>query len=70
MWMCHVSRRASDRRIAAMAQPRMSKQAEQIQQLKNMSGTPIKIMTFGLLGLTVWFAYDLYNKKRFPHQNG
>ena len=42
-----------------------------MQEFKSVSsGTPIKIMTFGLLSLTVWFAYDLYNKKRFPHQNG
>ena len=44
---------------------------EVLRYRKQMSGGgPIKVMTVGLLGLTTWFAYDLYMKKRFPHQHG
>ena len=49
----------------------VSKKMQEIQKYKNTSsGVPIKIMTLGLFALTGWFAFDLYQKKRFPHQNG
>ena len=57
--------------INAMAAPRMSQRAQEIDKFKNTSsGVPIKIMTALLLGLTTWFAYDLHRRKRLPHQNG
>lgn len=33
------------------------------------SGVPIKIMTAMLLTLTAGFAFDLYQKKKMPHQH-
>ena len=49
----------------------MSKQMQQMQKMQNTSsGTPIKLMTGLLFALTGFFAFDLYQKKRFPHQNG
>jgi hypothetical protein len=53
------------------ADPRVSKRTSEMARFQNTSsGLPIKIMTLALMGLTGWFAYDLYCKKRFPHQNG
>jgi hypothetical protein len=37
---------------------------------KNVGGGPIKFMTVTLLALTGYFAYDLYQKKKYPHQHG
>ena len=50
---------------------RVSPNVAAIQHYRNTSsGVPIKIMTLGLLSLTTWFAYDLWSKKKFPHQHG
>ena len=61
----------SDLFLATMAQPqvRVSKARAEIQRY-TPSGVPIKFMTAGLLALTTAFAYDLWMKKKFPHQHG
>ena len=53
------------------AKQQVSERTRAIQQYRNTtSGVPIKIMTLGLLTLTGFFAYDLWQRKRFPHQHG
>lgn len=53
------------------AKAQVSERTKQILHYRNTaSGVPIKIMTFGLLSLTIGFAYDLWHRKRFPHQHG
>ena len=54
----------------ASSPPRGRMQEIRHYQTNTSSGVPIKIMTLGLLGLTSYFAYDLWQKKRLPHQNG
>ena len=49
----------------------VSSTAAQIAKYRNTSsGIPIKIMTGLLFALTGVVGYDLYQKKRFPHQHG
>ena len=50
--------------------PKMSQKAQAALAYQDVSGVPIKLMTLSLLALTVGFAYDLWQKRRLPHQNG
>ena len=53
------------------AQSGVTDRRAEIQRYRNtQSGGPIMIMTLGLLSLTGFFAYDLYQKKRYPWQHG
>ena len=49
----------------------LDKRTEIQRYKKEMSGGGmIKAMTVALIGMTVYFAYDLHNRRRFPHQHG
>ena len=75
MWPTRISARglASQPRGTAriVAQSGVTGRTAEIRRYRNtQSGAPIMVMTLGLLTLTGFFAYDLYQKKRYPWQHG
>lgn len=75
MWPTRITARglASQPRVTAriVAQSGVTDRTAEIRRYRNtQSGAPIMVMTLGLLTLTGFFAYDLYQKKRYPWQHG
>ena len=67
-----ISKEEAARRTAQRgAEWRLSSAGQELQRYQATTSTaPIKIMTIGLISLTLAFAYDLWSRKRFPHQHG